>query len=50
MKRIILTSSILVVGCASVAQVPNNLKPGANESLALIAPAKGVQIYECRDG
>lgn len=30
-------------------QVPDELRPGANESLALIAPAKGVQIYECRD-
>jgi hypothetical protein len=29
-------------------QVPDSLKPAAGESLALIAPAKGVQIYECR--
>jgi hypothetical protein len=50
MKRIILVSSILVLGCASVAHVPDNLKPGANESLALVVPAKGVQIYECREG
>jgi hypothetical protein len=28
--------------------VPEKLKPGANESLAMIVPAKGVQIYECR--
>jgi hypothetical protein len=49
MKRIILVSSILIVGCASVAQVPDNLKPNANESLALVVPAKGVQIYECRE-
>jgi hypothetical protein len=28
--------------------VPDQLKPGANESLAMIVPAKGVQIYECR--
>jgi hypothetical protein len=28
--------------------VPDKLKPGANESLAMIAHAKGVQIYECR--
>ena len=33
---------------ASTANVPDNLKPGANESLAMIVPAKGVQIYECR--
>ena len=28
--------------------VPEKLKPAANESLAMIVPAKGVQIYECR--
>jgi hypothetical protein len=28
--------------------VPDKLKPGADESLALIAHARGVQIYECR--
>jgi len=30
--------------------VPDNLKPGANESLAMVVAAKGVQIYECRAG
>jgi uncharacterized protein DUF3455 len=29
-------------------EVPDKLKPGANESVAMIVPAKGVQIYECR--
>jgi len=29
-------------------RVPDKLKPGANKSLAMIVPAKGVQIYECR--
>ena len=44
----------LVAGCASLqspgtaVQVPDKLKPGAYESLAMIVPAKGVQIYECR--
>lgn len=33
---------------APVAAVPANLNPGAGESLAMIVPAKGVQIYECR--
>ena len=28
--------------------VPDKLKPGADESLAMIVAAKGVQIYECR--
>ena len=44
----------LVAACArpqpptSIVQVPDKLRPGANESLAMIVPAKGVQIYECR--
>ena len=43
-----------VAACASpqpptsMISVPDKLKPGANESLAMIVPAKGVQIYECR--
>jgi hypothetical protein len=45
---------LLVAGCASpqpprsTVKVPDKLQPGANESLAMIVPAKGVQIYECR--
>src|SRR5687768_17111735 len=50
MKRISIVLSVLAAGCATNAPVPENLKPGANETLALIAPAKGVQIYECRAG
>lgn len=44
----------VIAACASLqppattASVPANLKPGANEALAMIVPAKGVQIYECR--
>ena len=52
-----LTSLLLVLlvgGCASperaTVNVPDKLKPAANESLAMIVPAKGVQIYECRAG
>lgn len=33
---------------AATVNVPDKLKPGANEALAMIVPAKGVQIYECR--
>lgn len=46
--------TLLVAACASVqppaptVAVPDKLRPAANESLALIVPAKGVQIYECR--
>jgi len=45
---------LFVASCASLqaprsaVEVPAKLKPGANESLAMIVPAKGVQIYECR--
>jgi hypothetical protein len=51
MKRTSIVMAALAAGCAStVPPFPDNLKPGANESLALIVPAKGVQIYECREG
>jgi len=42
--------ALLLAACASPAPVavPDTLKPGANEALAMIVPAKGVQIYECR--
>ena len=46
--------SLLVAACAGLQKpnptvnVPDKLKPPANESLAIIVPAKGVQIYECR--
>ena len=42
--------SLLLTACASPSrtEVPEVLKPGTNESLAMIVPAKGVQIYECR--
>jgi hypothetical protein len=45
---------LLVAACASpqpprlIVRVPDKLVPGANESLVMIVPAKGVQIYECR--
>lgn len=46
-----LALAFLLTGCSSpLVQVPDELKPGANESLGLIAAARGVQIYECRDG
>ena len=45
---------LLVAACASpqaptpMVTVPGKLKPGADESLAMIVPGKGVQLYECR--
>lgn len=52
-KLTIFMLALLVAGCATPqppasTTVPDKLKPGANESLAMIVPAKGVQIYECR--
>lgn len=38
----------LIAACAGTVQVPDKLKP-ANESLSMIVPAKGDQIYECRE-
>lgn len=37
-----------LAGCASSVSVPDSLKPAAGESLALVVPAQGDQIYECR--
>ncbi len=42
---------LLLVAAGASAQtpsVPAKLSPGAGESLAVIVPAKGVQVYECR--
>ena len=41
---------LIAAGCASTVPVPENLKPASNETLKRIVPAKGVQIYECREG
>lgn len=44
----------VIAGCASapadkpLVQVPEKLSPGADESLAMVISARGVQIYECR--
>jgi uncharacterized protein DUF3455 len=51
-KLTIFSLALLAAGCAttqlSSVAVPDKLNPGANESLAMIVPAVGVQIYECR--
>ena len=50
----ILSTALAVNACATqqapapTAQVPDKLKPGANESLAMIVAAKGAQIYQCQ--
>jgi hypothetical protein len=41
--------ALALAACASApVTVPPALQPAANEALAMIVPAKGVQIYECR--
>jgi hypothetical protein len=53
-SRIPLLIALLAGGCAPVHEsdvaiaVPPALEPAASESLALVVPASGVQIYECR--
>jgi hypothetical protein len=49
MKTLIVATAALA-GCAGGVSVPDSLKPAASESLALVVPAKGDQIYECRAG
>jgi hypothetical protein len=55
-KLLALPLAFALSACAQVpmltpaVQVPDNLKGAANESLAVIAAARGVQIYECRAG
>jgi hypothetical protein len=52
--RAVYLLAFLLGGCAgtqpstSSVDVPEKLKPTAKESLAMVVPAKGVQIYECR--
>ncbi len=47
---ITLCAALLASACASpsTVQVPETLKPAANEVPAMIVAARGVQIYECR--
>jgi hypothetical protein len=48
-KLTFLSLALLLAGCVNpLVEVPDKLKPGPKESLAMIAHARGVQIYECR--
>src|SRR3954469_18166057 len=53
-KLAVLVPLCMVAACAGAAEpvassaIPDKLKPNANESLLMVVPAKGVQIYECR--
>jgi hypothetical protein len=48
MLALAMSASAGAQSAASAPNVPENLKPGANESVAMVVAAKGVQIYECR--
>jgi hypothetical protein len=45
---LVISASVTAQTPAPLANVPDNLKAGANESVAIVVAAKGVQIYECR--
>ena len=54
MKRIAIAAALAAAACANpqptrLVYVPDALRPSVNEALAMVVPAKGVQIYECRD-
>jgi hypothetical protein len=38
----------LAGACSAMIEIPGTLAPGNDASLAMVLPAKGVQIYECR--
>jgi hypothetical protein len=54
MQRIIIVLATAAAVGVALAQdfktIPENLRPAAGESLKRIIRAKGVQIYECREG
>ena len=43
-----LAAAATLAACASGTFIPDTLDPGPYEKLAMVVPAKGVQIYECR--
>ena len=46
----ITAAAILASGCTTSFIIPQKLNPATDESMTMIVPAKGVQIYECRAG
>ena len=43
-----ISAALALAACVSGPTIPDTLAPGPNETLAMVVPAKGVQIYECR--
>jgi hypothetical protein len=43
-----LAATVALAACMSDPIIPDTLAPGPNETLAMVVPARGVQIYECR--
>ena len=52
LATIAVVSTAVLAACSATPKarvmVPDNLRPAANEGLALVVPAKGEQIYECK--
>jgi hypothetical protein len=44
---LVMAAGIATIACTPSLQIPGTLEP-AGASLAMVVPAKGVQIYECR--
>ena len=49
-RAVFCASLVLLNACKgpAPAPVPETLRPGSDQTLAMVVPAKGVQIYECR--
>jgi hypothetical protein len=43
-----LAAACIAAACTTMVAIPEALQPGANSTLAMVVPAKGVQVYECR--
>ena len=42
------TVALGLCGCAGNPTIPETLSPASTEALAMVVPARGVQIYQCR--
>jgi len=42
------TLALGLSGCAGTPNIPETLSPASTEALAMVVPARGAQIYQCR--
>lgn len=47
--KIAIAAALAATACTPTLDVPDTLAPSSNETLALSMPARGVQIYACRE-